>query len=42
LAKKTEYITEEIEEDSDDDLEILYEKDKFNLKPQQLTAFRFE
>jgi hypothetical protein len=36
-------ITEEIEEDSSvDDLEIIYDKETYNPKPQQLTSFKFE
>lgn len=31
---KTELITEEIEDDSVDDLEIIYDKETFNPKPQ--------
>lgn len=41
-ATKTELITEEIEDDSADDLEIIYDKETFNPKPPQLTSFKFE
>lgn len=41
--QKSELITEEIEEDSSvDDLEIIYDKETYNPKPQQLTSFKFE